>query len=291
MGKVFISHRSHDYSKAVDLKRFLLSNAICSEVVLWENETLCRNYEQLTVHEYFEALSKLKTSMLGCDHFLYINSPDYFNGYFTSAEITIWRWIKEDPVIQCMDICEGGYCSRAISVGKMSSREKHKLSFSSFLMKPDPVHDMEHGFSKDSWGKYAKDCFLVGCCSCGEYYLIGYNKMKEYIASNEAVLCPNCKRYHCRFVRHQYSDSYFNYRHPIIMRPVPHTVHDLKPLSVDDILILLGAKHLPDRFKLVVSPKDKLMSDNKKNFITSCKFIGRLSIMALLAVKVFDRNK
>lgn len=295
-GKAFLSHRSQDYSKAKVLRDFLLSSKNCREVVLWDNESLCRNYEQLTVHDYFEALNKLKASMNSCDSFLFIKSPNYLNGYFTSAELTIWRWIKDNPVVYEIDTNNENLPYHEFPLNPMSKADKRQLSYSSFLMKPDPAHDLEYGFSKDNWGKYAKDCFLVGCCSCGEYYLIGYQKMLEYIDSHAPVACPNCQKIHCKFERHPSKQSYFSYRHPIIMKPtIPH-ITDLKPLSVDDILILLGAKELPSRFKLVSSPKDKFRSDNVKNGIFALKFTASLIAIigaGVAALNIFgsDENK
>lgn len=291
-GISFISHRSYDYMKAIRLKKYLEKNKLCSRVVLWENETLCRNFEQLTVHDYFESLSKLKDSMVECHNFFYIDSSSYLNGYFTSAELTIWKWIKEDPIVYKSVYNGSDFTFQKLQLKKLDKYTKRRLSFSSYLMKPDPVHDMEFGFSKDTWGKYAKDCFLVGCCSCGEYYLIGINKMREYIKTQELVRCPNCNRYHCTFSYHKYKDSYFGYRHPIIMHPLDATYCDLKPLSVEDIQILLGSKKLPSRFKLVISPHDKLMSDNKKNFFFMLKYIATVVALGVgvLALDLSDKE-
>lgn len=293
-GQGFISHRSVDYPKAVALKHYLECNKLCSKVILWENETLCRNFEQLTVHDYFEALSKLKSSMNRCNSLFYIDSPNYLNGYFTSAELTIWRWIKENPIVYRSVQKGHDFIFYGIQLDKMDKSTKNRLSYSSYLMKPDPAHDMEFGFSKDTWGKYAKECFLVGCSKCGEYYLIGYEKMRQYINNQERVICPNCKKFHCTFSYHPSKKSYFNYRHPIIMHPISYIQCDLTPLSVDDILVLLGTKKLPTRFKLDISPKDKLMSDNKKNFIFMLKYIATV-VTALgvgaAALSLSDKKK
>lgn len=64
--KAFISHRSQDYSKAFRLKELLIKQGVCHNVVLWENESLCYNFEQLTVCEYFEALDKIHGSLQTC---------------------------------------------------------------------------------------------------------------------------------------------------------------------------------------------------------------------------------
>lgn len=293
-GQGFISHRSYDYRKALELKHYLEYNNLCSKVILWENETLCRNFEQLTVHDYFEALSKLKSSMNHCDSFFYIDSPNYLNGYFTSAELTIWRWIKENPIVYRSVHTGDKFIFHGIQLDRMDKSTKHRLSYSSFLMKPDPAHDMEFGFSKDTWGKFAKECFLVGCSMCGEYYLIGYEKMRQYIDSQERAICPNCKSFHCTFSYHPSKNTYFSYRHPIIMHPTSSVRCDLTPLSVDDILVLLGAKKLPTRFKLDISPKDKLMSDNKKNLIFTLKYIATAVIafgVGAITLTLSDKKK
>lgn len=92
--KVFISHRSYDREKAKKFRTFLLENNISEQVVLWEEESLCRNNEQLTVHDYFEAIERIRKSMVDCTAFLYIDSPVFFNGYFTSAEVLLWKRLQ-----------------------------------------------------------------------------------------------------------------------------------------------------------------------------------------------------
>lgn len=96
---VFISHRSYDREVALKLHDFLLQNQISSRVILWEKESLCYNNEQLTVHDYFEAIERIKKSMQQCTAFFYIDSPVFSNGYFTSAELLQWKRLHDKPYV------------------------------------------------------------------------------------------------------------------------------------------------------------------------------------------------
>lgn len=283
---VFISHRSFDYSKAVRLKQYLKDNQISNKVILLENETLCKNYEQLTVHEYFEAIEKIKKEMKQCNFFFYLVCDNYTNGYFTSAELLQWNAMKKNPIVYPIIEDDNVFkYAEPISLPPIDKDQSKRLSYTSFAMTFDP----EFGAAPESWGKYANDCFLVGCCACGEYYLITKKRMNRYIESQEAAICPSCNTSHAKFVQHQNGKKYFSSRFPIVMRPLVNKVADLKQLSVDDVIDLLDAKKLPKRFALISMPNDHLQSDFKKNMKSLAKttggIIGGLTAIAILLNK------
>lgn len=281
--KVFISHRSFDYAKAVELKDFLIKNRISQNVVLWENETLCRNYEQLTVHEYFEAIEKIKKTMIGCNYFFYIDSPGYFNGYFTGAEILQWRIMKENPVIYKISKQNGELGYSEIQLQPIDKRTRKRISFTSYKMNPEYMFFDEVDFSRDVWGKYARNCFLVGCCACGRYYLITRKRMAQYVARQELVECPYCHKYHAVFYQDLRGKKYFSNRYPIIMIPKTHKIEDLKPLSLDDVIDLLDAKQLPNNFALQSLPDEKLRSEYKEGILDALK-IGAKAILGVVTI-------
>lgn len=274
---VFISHRSFDYDKAVRLKECLLKNQISQKVILWENESLCKNYEQLTVHEYFEAIEKIRKSMVDCDAFFFLNCENYENGYFTSAELLLWRKIQTAPMIYPVEeIAPGSFrVWKALSLTPLDKYQSRRLSFNAFLME----HNPEFGGAPESYGKYAHNCFLVGCCACGEYYLTTKKAMAYYVVTQELAVCPHCGVAHARFYQHSTGRKYFSNRFPVVMSPHVNSIADLHRLEVDEIIELLNAKKVPARFKLVIVHGEKLHSDFVNNVIKIVKTIGKIAIV------------
>lgn len=259
--RVFISHRSWDYSKALRFERFLKEEGISDKVVLLKNETLCKNYEQLTVHEYFEAIEKIKKEMEKCNYFFYIDCPNYTNGYFTSAELLQWRRIKGNCTIYPVIEEDGAFKYGKVQLGGLSREQKKRLTYTALAMEFDP----EYGCALESWGKYAHDCFLVGCTACGGYYLVTKKRMNEYIGTQkEEAICPYCNVSHATFYQCTSGKKYFNNRYPIIMHPNSNKIADLRQLEVEDVIDLLDAKKLPERFALLSTSNDNLQSDFKK---------------------------
>lgn len=268
---IFISHRSFDFCKAERFRDFLLSNNICENVVLLKNETLCKNYEQLTIHEYYESIEKLRKEIEKCDGFFYIDCPNYTNGYYTSAELLQWRRINDHPIVYSIRESNGVFLhSEPIELQSLSAEHKMRLARVACMMEFDP----EYGAALESWGKFASNCFLVGCSACGEYYLVSVNKMEHYIKSQELAKCPCCFRDHATFFQYKNGPKFFSNRFPIVMKSHIKKIADLKRLDVDDVIDLLDAKKLPERFKLVALPNEKLQSDLRKNLKSFVKTVA-----------------
>lgn len=268
---VFISHRSYDRNKAKELRDSLIANNISAKVVLWEEESLCRNNEQLTVHDYFEAIERIQKSMKGCTAFLYIDSPMFFNGYFTSAELLQWRRLHDKPYAYRIWKDKSQFWYEKVKLMPLTKREKWHLGFVSYWSSPDRLYDTEDGFLMDSWGKYAKECFIVGCCSCGKYYLMTEKKINHYVHMHLPAKCPHCNQYHAMFTLDIKGKKFFGNRIPIVINPCTRTIADHEPLSVDDIIDLLNAKKLPERFPIDKFPDEKLKSDFRKQISFTIK--------------------
>ena len=273
---VFISHRSYDRDKAKSFRDFLITNNIANKVVLWEEESLCRNNEQLTVHDYFEAIERIKESMKSCTAFLYIDSPVFFNGYFTGAEVLQWKRLHDNPYIYRVFRKNDTYYYEKIQLTPLTKSEKHRIGFTSYLSSPDRLYDTEGGIFMDSWGKYATNCFLVSCCNCGAYYLITNGKMNLYTSTQQPAICPHCNQSHAIFVEDLTGKKFFGTRIPILSFPFVKTVADHQPITVDDVIDVMNAKKLPERFPLDKLPNEKLKSDYRKNFESSLKFTLKL---------------
>lgn len=280
--RAFISHRSYDYSKALLLKDLLLSNGLCDYVVLWENESLCFNYEQLTVCEYFEALDKIRDSMKGCDAFIIIDCPNYENGYFTSAEMLTWRSLhgKHESTVWRVKEDNGSYSFHRDTFNPLTFRQRHSIGFSSYYIHPD-YSDPEMAAQMDNWGKYGRNCFLVGCCNCGEYYLVSKGKMDWYVKSRQPAVCPNCNSEHATFSICHKNKRLLVHRNPIIMNPLMAPC-DLQTLGLFELLWLMSTGYIKDsRFKLVAIDGEKFESDVMKASKSMFKFaVGLWTFLA-----------
>lgn len=289
--KSFISHRSYDYSKALRLRELLLSNKICEQVVLWENESLCFNYEQLTVCEFFEALDKIRQSIKGCDSFIVLDCPNYENGYFTSAELMTWRSLhgSKDSIVWHVKESEGTYKFVSKQMVKpLSFRERHSIGFSSYYIHPD-YSDPEMAFQMDNWGKYGRNCFLVGCCQCGEYYLVSKSAMDWYLKTQRPAVCPNCNTEHASFHIKPTAKRLLVSRNPIIMSPLVGPC-DLKNLGLFELLWLMRTGKLKEsRFKLVCMEGEKFESDVAEKGKSILKFT--LGLWSVVAGSIFIINK
>lgn len=286
--RVFISHRSYDREKAKKLKTFLIESNISEQVVLWEEESLCRNNEQLTVHDYFEAIERIRKSMSDCTAFLYIDSPNFFNGYFTSAEILQWKRLQVSPCIYCIRENEDGYSYEKKELEPLSKRKKYGLGYFAFLTNPDRPFDTEGDILLDSWGKYAKECFLVGCCSCGRYYLMTEKKLNNYAQSGASAKCPHCGKFHAKFYFDKGGKKFFGTRIPILMMPIVERTKDLEPLSVNEVINLFTTKKLPKRFLIDKMEDEKLVSDYQRLFKGFLKYLGILTGAIVGAAKVLS---
>lgn len=289
---VFISHRSYDREKAKLLRNYLITNRISETVVLWEEESLCRNNEQLTVHDYFEAIERIKASMKKCTAFLYIDSPAITNGYFTSAEFLQWRRLHDNPCAYRIYEKGGKYFYNKVGLVPLTNREKRHIGIVSYLSSPDRLFDTEGGVFMDSWGKYAKDCFLVGCCVCGKYYLMTEKKLRFYAKSDPQnkikAVCPYCNQKHATFSEVTFCKKFFGNRIPIIIHPAVKNVSDHVPLSVDDVIDLMNTNKLPERFALDKFPEEKLQSDFRKQMTTSIKTSALIIGVILLAGELYS---
>lgn len=291
---IFISHRSYDREVALKLHDFLLQNHISSRVILWEKESLCYNNEQLTVHDYFEAIERIKKSMQQCTAFFYIDSPVFSNGYFTSAELLQWKRLHDKPYVYRISYENGDFSYQKIELQPLTTYEKRQMSFTSYWSNPDRLIDTEGGVFMDAWGKYAKDCFLVSCCACGQYYLITRKKMMKYVEGREKVLCPHCNRHHAVFLQKKDGVKFFANRTPILIHPLVEPVADHAPLGTEDVLDLMNARKLPERFPLDKEDGEKLKSDFRKQAEFTGKFtaglVGGLAVLGAI-ISFFDKNK
>lgn len=99
--------------------------------------------------------------------------------------------------------------------------------------------------------------------------------MNLYTSTQQPAVCPHCNQPHATFVK-DLTGKIFGTRIPILSFPFVKTVADHQPITVDDIIDLMNAKTLPERFPLDKLPDEKLKSDYRKNFESSLKFTLKL---------------
>lgn len=257
--RIFISHRGNDYDKALELKNCLLSNKLCKSVILFPNESLCYNWEQLLVLEYFELMEPIIDYLCKCDSFLYLDSPYYWNGYFTQAEILQWRRFRENPKIHPVTVDETKFrIHDPIYLQPMSKNSKKLWAKISVNINPKL-----QGRGPVFWSKYARNCFLVGCVSCGEYFLITQKAMRIIISDNLRIKCPHCKSSDFYFKEDTSKKKNF-YRYPIILKPECETIAELRTLTDSEILQLLVGDNIPESIVLIHAIDEKLKTDARK---------------------------
>ncbi|MEL7246849.1 MAG: hypothetical protein AAFO03_00465 [Bacteroidota bacterium] len=257
--KVFISHRGDDYGTAVQLKSTLLHSNYCKRVVLFENESLCANWEQLLVIEYFQLMEGIIDRLTECTSFLFIESPNYVNGYFTQAEILQWRRFKKQPLVIPVfrDVNNNFQLRQPILLQPFSKRDKKlwaKISVN--------IHPVMKGRRQVFWGKYARNCFIIGCCICGEYFLLTRKFMDILIGTGLQVKCPHCLNAGFDLYEDRTKRKYFK-RHPIILRPKVQP-RQLRHLTESEILHLLTGNNLPSRIRILKAPNEKLTKDSSR---------------------------
>ncbi len=251
--QVFISHRGGDYNIAKEFREILIEQKLCKYAILFPNESLCYNWEQLLVIEYFELMESITDYIASCDTFFYIENPNYENGYFTQAEILQWRRFAKNPIIHPVQfISEGHFQIKSpIELQPISKEDKRlwaKLSVN--------INPKLQGRGPIFWGKYAY-CFLIGCCNCGEYILITKKLMDTIIDENNQIECPHCHK-NTFSLKVDVNKKKKFYRHPIIMSPKNDQIVELRLLYESEIIALLIGKELPENFKLLKLQKEQL---------------------------------
>lgn len=258
--QVFISHRGNDYKKAEELRDFLIKKKLCKYAILFPNESLCYNWEQLLVLEYFELMESIIDYISQSDSFLFIDTPSYKNGYFTQAEILQWRRFKTNPKVYPVSILQNGQfdIDSPISLPPMSREDKKiwaKISVN--------VNPKMQGKIPVFWSKYARNCFLIGCCNCGEYFLITQKAMKIIIENKLKVECLHCHTASFTLFEDITKKKKF-YRYPVILKPNINPPSDLRTLSDSEIIDLLIGDKLPNKINLIQAKDEKLKTDSQK---------------------------
>src|SRR4051794_22109009 len=99
LGKnVFISYRTKYYDAARRLGTSLLQSGACKEVYVYPPEQLAKFGEIMTPHELFELLGFVVSYLEKSNTFVYLDSGDYWQSFFTSFEALYWRRLQKKPV-------------------------------------------------------------------------------------------------------------------------------------------------------------------------------------------------
>lgn len=262
LGKqAFISYRGDHAQRARLLAAALENNHYCKRAVFIEPEELSPTGEALLPYEFIELMEFITDRMVNCQSFVYLETDDYGQSYFTQAELIQWRRFRKEPVVYAgaMDTFGQGGLSAPIALASMPTDEKKLWAKFSVGINRRMQGHLSPAFAG---GRYAKTCFLVPCRSCGEHFLISQKAMREVIAGARQLRCPHK---HCRAANFQVAEGQRRgtfYRTPIrIQQPRE------RPMRVMDSMEIMGLIISNDeqlRFPVVTADRETLRSDLRK---------------------------
>jgi len=187
--KAFISYRGRDHRLAESVAQRLVDSGFADRAVLVPPNRLSEANELLLPFEYFELMEFIVDEMHDCTHFVALNRGDYWQSYWTQAEVGHWRQLHRRPVVH--QVAAGPRDDLALDAGteldplpKAESSLKSRISF----IASRRVQNNTRGATFT--GRYAKSCFLVPCGSCEKHFLATQKVVCTAVGS--AIYCPVC---------------------------------------------------------------------------------------------------
>lgn len=94
-----------------------------------------------------------------------MDASNYENGYFTSAELLVWKFLNNRKACEVIRIkrAENEHINinQRIVLKPLSFREHHSLGFAFYYVNPD-YSDMEAAATMDNWGEIWKELLSGG---------------------------------------------------------------------------------------------------------------------------------
>jgi hypothetical protein len=278
LGKeVFISYRSDYYKDALALKQHLEKSSYCREAILYPPNSLTASDEILLPYDYFKLMEVILDRLAPSQAFLYLNTPDYWDSYFTQAEVLQWRRFRRDPEAIPITVISGNdfqICEKQ-NWESIPSSDKDLWSKVSVNINPK----MKSTFPVN-WGKYSKSCFLLPCRQCGEHFLASSGLIYAALKEKAHVACPHphCSNNQFRF-RQENAKGKFD-RNPIILNQTRKV--KLRVLDSFELLQLLFDKRLPSKIPLVSLEGENIRSEFFKNALKSMGIAAALVGLAYI---------
>lgn len=240
LGKtVFLSYRGKHFDDAVRLKQWLLGEGICREVVFFPPNVLCAPNEVFMPYEYVEIMGTMRDTISGCDAFVFLDSRDprtgafdYAHSYFVQTELLQWRIYQTPPVVHPAEIlANGGFALRApVSLEAASKNEKKLWAGIVVGIDRSQRGKFNPGFMG---GKYNRNCYLVACECCGEYFLITRKRMAATLRRGGTMACPCTNDHPIRFAELDRRGHF--YRKPIVIASdTGGNERGMRPLGADE---------------------------------------------------------
>ncbi|NEQ47822.1 MAG: hypothetical protein F6K00_31565 [Leptolyngbya sp. SIOISBB] len=295
---VFLSYRGDAFEKARRLQEWLQRKGYCEDVILYPPNTICTSNELLLPYDFFELLGKLRdgysaglgtyadASIHDADAFVYLDANNYWESSFTQAEVMLWRSVSEE--LYPATVPERGQPSlgRKLLLPLSGNEEEvRKTAYrSSRKTKRAPLN-----IGTYYWGKYSKNCFLIGCPNCGNHFLASTKAVYKALRGDVYISCPhhNCGNHDFYFEEGNKQGSF--YRKPI---RIHHNVKGkVNPLNIDDMMTLMHSNdELPASVGLVTLPGETLKSDGRK--VAELYGIAGLALAGLLFIgSLFDGDE
>jgi hypothetical protein len=204
----------------------------------------------------------LFTDIAQSDTFVYLNTADYWDSYFTQMEVLQWRRFKKEPKFYPVEIDN----SRRFSFegqGQWETLTSNQKSLWAKISVGINRGMQGHHSIPLMCGKFGKNCYLLPCHLCGEHFLAAQDAVHAALASDHRLVCPHCHQNELRFEQLPYIGHF--YRKPIILKR--STGRPGRPLRVLDAIEVLGLilnNDEPQRIPLAPYEGKKLRSDGEK---------------------------
>ena len=288
--QVFISYRGKYYSQAEAVGQWLIQSQYCIDAILFPPNSLCERNEILLPYEYVELMEFILDRLAKCDAFVFLNTGDYQDSYFTQAEILQWRRFNNNPVVYPIGSTEKGafLLGETLHLETLTKNQKKLWAGLSVSIARSYRGKFNPGFYG---GKYNRSCYLIPCGNCGEHFLASKKAINSTLEGNLKIACPHCGNGQFRFSQGHNMGRY--YRKAIILEQEFKT--SLRILEPNEILSLLVDSDLPASIRLVTVNGESFSSDiGKLGWIYArlgVAALGALAVAALFYDEKSDETK
>lgn len=255
--QVFVSYRGDYYSFAEALSQWLVQNNYCANVILFPPNSLSARGEILLPYEYIELMEFILDRLARSDAFVFLNTDDYQDSYFTQAELLQWRRFRDDPIVYPVGGSNTFQLGEGLRLETLTKNEKKLWAGISVGVARSYRSKFNPGFAA---AKYAKNCFMIPCRKCGQHFVASQKAVYSTLKGQFQIFCPHCSNGQFHFKEGTERGTF--YRKPIILEQ-PYK-NRLRILESQEILSLLVNNELPDSIGLVTLDSEKLSSDLAK---------------------------
>jgi hypothetical protein len=283
----FISYRGDYHKLAESAAQSLRAAGYCDDYLLVPPGEICEAGELLLPYDYIELMEHILEGMFRqCNLFFYLNTEDYWQSYFTNAEVTQWRRRNDRPVAYSIGQDHTGrfVLSNAIHWLPMDTNERKLWASLSVGIAPSYQHHRNPGFQG---GKFNRNCFLLPCRSCGEHFLASQKVIYSVLKGSFGLQCPHCGSQDFHFVERNYMGNFK--RRPIVLSQSQK--HPIRVLDNQEMLQMLVQNTPPDNIPVITFPDENLDSDMTKVVKGVLTVAGGIALLLLASSFFGNREK